>query len=122
MLLSGTGAEVFRSGDKIIKSGRESFMHISIPEFQGIKALNGTISNYEKNIAILPREELLSSDDLDGRFYYSATFENWIDLNNAETMILNQLTLEVKNPLGILVQDMNNPTMCVIKIRDKPMA
>ena len=53
-------------------------------------------------------------------YSYVAPFENYIDINNAESFHLNLLTVQVREADGKLVQGMYGASQCVFKIRQDP--
>jgi len=119
---ASTGAEVFRSDRPIQKSSKETFLHISIPELSGVRSYEGGRSDIGKTIAVIPREDLLVEDDPENanRFSFSAPFENWVKINNAKAMYLNQLSCEIRSPDGRLIEGMLPSTTLVVKIRESP--
>jgi hypothetical protein len=77
---------------------------------------NGDITN---TIAVLPRQEF-TSDRNTGELVYTAPYENWININNAATLNINQLTVVVRNADGSLGSDLTNETTAIFKLREDP--
>lgn len=121
-IAQSAGATIFTSDIPLQKEGKETFLHISIPELQGVKSYEGKISNVGKTIAVIPRDELTSSTDegADNRYCYVSHLENWIDINNGNTLNLNQFSCEIRSPNGILLEDMLDSSVVVMKIRQDP--
>ena len=44
----------------------------------------------------------------------------WIDINNAEPLVLNELTLQVRKPDGTMATNLKPITRCSIKIQENP--
>ena len=90
---------------------RDNVLMVSIPELSGLKSYQGIdrmigkhLSGEAKVLAVLPREEFRESDS-NGHLCYIAPFENWLDINNAQELVLNQLTIEVRILSGELADD-----------------
>lgn len=119
---ASTGAEVFRSDRAIQRSSKETFLHVAIPELSGVRSYEGGRSDVAKTIAVIPREELQVEDDPEkaNRFSFSAPFQNWVKINNAKHLYLNQLSCEIRSPDGKLIEGMLPSTTLVVKIRESP--
>ena len=113
----------------------DTTLHISIPQLNNIKtyegarldsditgaaslsASNGDITN---TIAVIPRQEFQSDRDT-GELVYVAPYENWIDIQNAGTLQINQLTVLVRNADGTVASDLTRETTAIFKIREDPI-
>lgn len=122
LVTQSTGSLVFRSDRPIQRSSKETFLHISIPELSGVRSYEGGRSDIGKTIAVIPREELQVEDDPEksNRYSFSAPFENWVKINNAKSMYLNQLSCEIRSPDGKLIEGMIPSTTLVLKLRESP--
>jgi hypothetical protein len=81
-------------------------------------ASNGDITN---TIAVIPRQEFVTA--VQGQeLVYVAPYENWVDLNNAGTMYINQLTVLVRNADGTVSRDLTSETTAIFKLRQDPLA
>ena len=112
--------EVFISDAPIQRLDGSGLMNISISELSNVKSFEGTRSNTGKTIAMVNREELSRSDEYANLYSYVAPFENYIDINNAEGIHLNLLTVQIREADGKLVQGMYGASQCVFKIRQDP--
>lgn len=113
----------------------DTTLHIAIPQLNNIKtyegarldsditgasslsASNGDITN---TIAVIPRQEFQSDRDT-GELVYVAPYENWIDIKNAATLLINQITVLVRNADGTLAGDLTRETTAIFKIREDPI-
>ena len=111
-------------------------LHISITQLNNIRTYEGartdllpgaTINNGASNgditntIAVIPRQEFVTA--VQGQeLVYVAPYENWVDLNNAGTMYINQLTVLVRNADGTVSSDLVSETTAIFKLRQDPLA
>ena len=110
------------------KISKDTIINVSINEFSGLKSFNGIDQSVGKNLsgegkvlAVLPREEFSTANiEKEGSLVYVAPFENWLDINNGQELLLNQLTLEVRTPAGEMATDLRPDTIAQIKIREDP--
>ena len=126
---SSTGQIIFTSGQSVQKISKDTIIKISVPELSGIKSFNGidqsnagrNLSGIGKDLAILPREEFATTlSNINGSLVYVAPFENWLDVNNAQELHINQLSVEVRQPNGQITGDLRPDTICQIKMREDP--
>jgi len=101
------------------KIASDQNIHISIPELSGVKSFEGESNNTAKTIKVLPKNEFTSNDDT-GSMTYSANYEDYIDINNADHLQLNELTVQVRNPDGTMAISLQPTTRATIKIRENP--
>ena len=102
-----------------IKLSGDDTLHISIPELTGVKSMEGENENIGKTIKVIPKSVFSKSDD-SGALTYDANFEDWIDINNAETLYLNELTLQARKPDMTMATSLQPTTRASIKIREDP--
>lgn len=101
------------------KISSDQNIHISIPELSGVKSFEGESNNTAKTIKVLPKNEFTSNDDT-GSMTYSSNYEDYININNAEHLQLNELTVQVRNPDGTMAISLQPTTRATIKIREDP--
>ena len=110
------------------KLSKDTIINVSINEFSGLKSFNGIDQSVGKNLsgvgkvlAVLPREEFAGLNvEKEGSLVYVAPFENWLDINNGQELLLNQLSVEVRTPAGEMATDLRPDTIVQIKIREDP--
>ena len=102
------------------QTANNNTLHISIPEMPLVKSYEGENSAEAKSVAIIPREEFATGDQV-GSLVYVAPFENWIDINNGQELNMNLLTTIVRNADGGLAENLVRETQAVFKIRQDPM-
>jgi len=102
-----------------IKLAGDDTLHISIPELTGVKSMEGENENVGKTIKVIPKSVFSKSDD-NSALTYDANYEDWIDINNAETLYLNELSLQVRKPDMTLATSLQPTTRASIKIREDP--
>lgn len=126
---SSVGQTIFTSGQSVQKISKDTIIKVSVPELSGLKSFNGidqsnagrNLSGIGKDLAILPREEFATNlSNINGSLVYVAPFENWLDINNAQELNINQLSVEVRQPNGQLATDLRPDTICQIKMREDP--
>ena len=101
------------------KISQDNNIHISIPELSGVKSFEGEANNTGKTIKVLPKNEFTSNDDT-GSMTFTANYEDYININNAEELRLNELTVQVRNPDGKMSIALQPTTRATIKIREDP--
>jgi len=116
---SSTGKRIFDSTATPDKVAKASTLHISIPELP-VRSYEGGYNGIGKNVAVLPREEFKSQNDVSGRLVYVSDFENWLDIESATDLYINQFSVEVRNPDGSLASDLTPDTVLQIKLREDP--
>jgi hypothetical protein len=79
-------------------------------------ASNGDITN---TIAVIPRQEF-TSDRNTGELVYVSPFLDWVDINNKAELLINQLTILIRNADGTLAKDLKRETTAIFKIREDP--
>tara|TARA_R110000824_G_scaffold242352_4_gene431051 strand:- start:62 stop:2485 length:2424 start_codon:yes stop_codon:yes gene_type:complete len=97
----------------------ETSIHISVPELTGVKSYEGESENVAKTIKVIPKNEF-TEVSTSNSMTYTAPFEEWIDINNAEPLILNEMTLEVRKPNGEMATSLEPITRATIKIQQDP--
>lgn len=101
------------------KISQDNNIHISIPELPNVKSFEGENNNTGKTIKVLPKNEFTSNDDT-GSMTFTANYEDYIDINNADELRLNELTVQVRNPDGTMANSLQPTTRATIKIRENP--
>ena len=97
----------------------ETSIHISVPELTGVKSYEGESENIAKTIKVIPKNEF-TEVSTSNSMTYTAPFEEWIDINNAEPLVLNEMTLEVRKPNGEMATSLEPITRATIKIQQDP--
>jgi len=116
---AATAQNVFTSNATPNKTAKATTLHVSIPELP-VKSYEGGYNGIGKNIAVLPREEFRSQGSDSGRLVYVSDFENWLDIESATDLYINQFSVEVRNPDGSLATDLTPDTTLQIKLREDP--
>lgn len=119
---------IYRTDGVCQKLSKDTIINVSINEFSGIKSFNGIDQSVGKNLsgvgkvlAVLPREEFAGlNGEKQGSLVYVAPFENWLDINNGQELLLNQLTVEIRTPAGEMATDLRPDTIVQLKIREDP--
>ena len=121
-----TGGSIAVSDMEVQRVSRDNVLMVSVPELSGLKSYQGIdkgigkhLSGEAKVLSVLPREEFAGVSD-NGHLVYVAPFENWLDVNNAGPIVLNQLTIEVRILSGELADDLVAITTAQIKFREDP--
>lgn len=96
-------------------------IHISIPELSNVKSLEGESAQRYKTIKVLPKTTF-TEDPNDSTVSYSADYEDFIDINNASTLQINELTAQLRNADGKLAKFVDGTTRLTIKFREDPEA
>lgn len=97
----------------------ETSLHISIPELTGIISYEGEAENTAKTIKVIPKNEFTNSSTSEA-MTFTAPYEEWIDINNAEPLVLNEMTLQVRKPDGTMATNLKPITRATIKIQEHP--
>ena len=113
------GQDVFVSSSTPDRVAKSTTLHISIPELP-VKSYEGGYNGIAKSLAVLPREEFKGQGTNSGRLVYVSDFENWLDLDSATDLYINQFSVEVRNPDGSLATDLSPDTTVQIKFREDP--
>mgnify|MGYP003634008183 CR=1 FL=1 len=123
----GTTGLLAKSEIETQRVSRDNVLMVSIPELSGLKSYQGIdrsagkhLSGEAKVLAILPREEFAQGESSNGHLVYVAPFENWLDINNAQELVLNQMTVEVRILSGELAEDLTPISTAQIKFREDP--
>ncbi len=127
--VTGTAAAsgTIATSDMLVQRvSRDNVLMVSIPELSGLKSYQGIdkgigkhLTGEAKVLSVLPREEFTGTSD-NGHLVYVAPFENWLDVNNAGPIVLNQLTIEVRILSGEIADDLSAITTAQIKFREDP--
>lgn len=116
-------------------ASKNTTLHISLAELNNIRTYEGGIldtqvagaatTNYDANgditntIAVIPRNEF-STIESTTELAFVAPYENWVKVNNNADVLLNQLTLQVRDADGNLSTDLLSETQAVFKMRRSP--
>jgi hypothetical protein len=131
-----TGAEaIYTSVIEPEGASKNTTLHISLAELNNIRTYEGgildtqlagaTTTNYDANgditntIAVIPRNEF-STIESTTELAFVAPYENWVKVNNNTDVLLNQLTLQVRDADGNLSTDLLPETQAVFKMRRSP--
>ena len=109
----------FESDTKPYIQMDETSLHISIPELTGVISFEGEAENTAKTIKIIPKNEFTESSTSDV-MTFTAPYEEWIDINNAEPLVLNEMTMQVRKPDGTMATNLKPITRASIKIQENP--
>ncbi len=93
-------------------------LHVSVPELSNVKSVEGESSQQYKTIAIVPKNTFTTDDT--GVMSYLSSYENWIDVNNAETLNVNELSFQIRKPNGKVSKYVSGTTRATIKFREDP--
>ncbi len=116
-LVAGTtGTYTSDTATKVIV--KDTTLHISIPELSGVKSFEGESSQKYKTIKVIPKSDF-SVDNQNGSLSFTANYQDYIDINNAQELQLSELTIQVRQPDGILATNLKPDTRCTIKIQPK---
>ena len=97
----------------------ETSIHISIPELTGVMSYEGEAENTAKTIKVIPKNEFTNSSTSEA-MTFTSPYEEWIDINNAEPLVLNEMTLQVRRPDGRMATNLKPITRATIKIQEDP--
>ena len=97
----------------------ETSIHISIPELTGVMSYEGEAENTAKTIKVIPKNEFTDSSTSEA-MTFTSPYEEWIDINNAEPLVLNEMTLQVRRPDGRMATNLKPITRATIKIQEDP--
>ena len=93
-------------------------VNILLPDF-AIEGYNGVTGQPTPLLSCVPSEQI-ETDQQTGRLYHQAKIPNKIQLNNTTEEKLSHIRVQLKNPEGILVKNLDHPTSLVLKIDHKP--
>ena len=112
--------------ENIVEVGHNDIMLVNIPNLP-IASPNCTPQKFGllQTIGILNTPVIaLTGEDpvqyIDGNFMYHNTSEKWVNLNNQETLNLNELHVLITNHLGVPITPADTDTAVVIKFRQDP--
>ena len=105
-----------QSNDEPIKLKTDNNIHISIPDLGNVGSYEGEAQTTGKTIKVIPKNEF-KADDSTGALTFISNYEDYIDLNNGETLVLNELSLQVRNPDNTMATELQPITRATIKIR-----
>lgn len=118
--VAARGIQVFTSDQTPVKVSNTSTLHVSIPELQGLVSHDGARADVAKTIAVLTRGEF-GDETVDGTQTHVAPHQNWLDINNASPLALNQLSVQLRDDSGTIVQDLDPETSLTIKFQQDPV-
>ncbi len=117
--VNATDQYIFTSDVTPSKLIDDNSIHISIPELTGIKSYEGEAETTGKTIKVIPKNEF-NEDSTSGSMTFTANYEDWIDINNGEALVLNELTVQVRKPDGTMATTLEPITRATIKIQEDP--
>jgi len=97
---------------------KDTTLHISIPELSGVKSFEGESSQKYKTIKVIPKSDF-NLNNQNGSLSFTANYQDYIDINNAQELQLSELTIQVRQPDGTLATNLKPDTRCTIKIQPK---
>ena len=97
---------------------KDTTLHISIPELSGVKSFEGESSQKYKTIKVIPKSDF-NVNNQNGSLSFTANYQDYIDINNAQELQLSELTIQVRQPDGTLATNLKPDTRCTIKIQPK---
>ena len=106
--------------DSVVQFVRDtsSNIHVSIPELSNVKSVEGESSQQYKTIAVLPKNTFTTDES--GVMSYLANYESYIDINNADDLHLNELSLQVRRPNGKISKYIGGTCRATLKFREDP--
>ena len=117
--VNATDQYIFTSDVLPSKLIDDNSIHISIPELTGIMSYEGEAETTGKTIKVIPKNEF-NEDSTSGSMTFTANYEDWIDINNGEALVLNELTIQVRKPDGTMATTLEPITRATIKIQEDP--
>ena len=114
-----SGTKTYTRDTKPQTNSSDGALHISIPELTGVRSYEGEAETTAKTIKVLPKN-IFWEDNANGSLTYSADYEEWIDISNAEPLSLNEMTVQCRNPDQRLATNLQTITRATIKIREDP--
>lgn len=117
---NAAGTQVFTSDQRPIKVSNTSTLHVSIPELQGLVSYDGARADVGKTIAVLTRGEF-GDEAVDGTQTHVAPHQNWLNIKNAAPLALNQLSVQLRDDSGLIIQDLDPETSLTVKFRQDPI-
>ncbi len=108
----------FLSDQETLIISKDTTLHISIPELAGVKSFEGESSQQYKTIKIIPKSDFQLGQN--GSLSFTSNYQDFIDINNAQELQLNELTLQVRQPDGVMATSLQPITRATIKIQQNP--
>ena len=102
----------FKTGkiDKPYTTAQPS-LHIQLTNLP-IQSYNGTTSSVIRTIAVIPRQRY---NGFQGN--WTATNINWIDINNAEELIMNELSIRITDNSNKVIENLSDDTEVVLMFK-----
>jgi hypothetical protein len=98
---------------------KDDTIHISINELPRVVSAEGENEGIGKTIKVIPKSDF-RVDETTLAMTYQAPYEDWVDINNADTLYLNEFTTQVRRPDMTLATTLKPITRATIKIRQDP--
>ena len=108
----------FRSDVLTLVIAKDTTLHVSIPELSGVKSHEGESSQQYKTIKIIPKSDFQAGSN--GSLTFTSNYLDFIDINNASELQLNELTVQVREPDGRMATALEPVTRATIKIIQDP--
>ncbi len=108
----------FLSDQQTLIISKDTTLHISIPELAGVKSFEGESSQQYKTIKIIPKSDFQQGQN--GSLSFTSNYQDFIDINNAQELQLNELTVQVRQPDGVMATALQPVTRATIKIQQNP--
>lgn len=93
-------------------------LHVSVPDLSNVRSVEGESAQRYKTIGVIPKNTFQTDDS--GSMSYLANYDNWIDVNNASELNLNELTFQIRKPNGKISNYVSGVTRATIKFREDP--
>ncbi len=108
----------FRSNAETLIISKDTTLHIGIPELAGVKSFEGEISQQYKTIKVIPKSDFQQGSN--GSLSFTSNYQDFIDINNAQELQLNELTIQVREPDGTMATTLQPVSRATIKIQQNP--
>jgi hypothetical protein len=93
-------------------------LHVSVPDLSNVRSVEGESAQRYKTIGVIPKNTFQTDDT--GTMSYLANYDNWIDVNNASELQLNELSFQIRKPNGKVSNYVSGVTRATIKFREDP--
>ena len=89
-------------------------LHIQLTNF-GIKSKNGVVSNDVKDVGVIPQFNDTEKSNSNTQLYFESSYENKINLNNLQTININQIDVLVTYDNNTQARILENSSTFVLK-------
>ena len=103
-----------------LRAAANSTLHVALSELP-VQSHEGGRADYSKTICVVSRQQVeRETDDELGASVYTANYQDWIDVNNADELHLQQLTTRIRDDTGAMAADLSPESSLVLKFRADP--